>query len=320
MKPPSIEQISIWILEAFEEEWQREPDWLKCRISKYVLGPLKQRHNLADADITRGLRFCAEKGYIKTLNREDGQAILPSDCGLAALGTIAMNRIEEKEKKKWTRTDKIALASFAFTVIAFLFGLIFFESWKTTTPVSADIVEIAEKFILSGLKAPATAKFSGATYEQRGSNVFLVSGYVDSQNSFGAMLRGSWLCLVSNSPPNHWTCIVATVDGTPIISPEPAQNLQLMNSQTVTFRDETSLQPEQHKYKMVKGVVKNISTHSLKDVFITYYLYDSEGKLAGSAKATRVENSLNPGETWNFTTAAFDNNLTPKLEKLESYQ
>jgi hypothetical protein len=231
-----------------------------------------------------------------------------------------LSGIEEREKKKWTRTDKIALAGLAFTVIAFVIGLIFFENKKTTIPVSSNVVEIAEKFILSGLKTPTTAKFSGANYEQRDTNVFLVSGYVDSQNSFGAMMRGSWLCLISNSPPDSWTCIMASVDGTPIISPEPAQNLELLNSQIVIFRDETSLQPEEHKYKTVKGVVKNISSHSLKSIFITYDLYNSEGNLAGSAKATSVVDSLNPGETWDFTTEAFDSNLTPKLEKMESYQ
>jgi len=39
------------------------------------------------------------------------------------LSKIALVRIEEEEKKKWTRADKIALASFIFTVIAFFVGL-----------------------------------------------------------------------------------------------------------------------------------------------------------------------------------------------------
>ena len=101
-----------------------------------------------------------------------------------------------------------------------LLVLIYFEN-KATITASSSAIEIAEKFILSGLKSPTTAKFSRASYEQRGTNVFLVSGYVDSQNSFGAMLRGTWLCLISNTPPNHWTCIVASVDGTPIIRAFP---------------------------------------------------------------------------------------------------
>jgi len=321
VKQPSIEQISIWILEALEEEWQREPDWLVCRTAKYVLGPLKQKHNLTDADIKRGLYFCIEKGFIKTLNRADGQAIQPSNNGLAILGEIEMSRIEKQEKKRWTRSDKIALAGFIFTVIVFVIGLGVFERRKSI-PASANTIEIAEKFILSGLKSPTTAKFSGASIEQRSTNVFLVSGFVDSQNSFGAMLRGTWLCLISNSPPNHWTCIVASVDGTPIISPKSPENLELLSSQIVVFRDETSLLPEQHKYKTVKGVVKNISTHPLGQIVITYYLYNSEGNLAGSSKANdvRVGNPLKPGETWNFTTEAFDSELTAKLEKIESYQ
>jgi len=119
----SIETISIWILEALEEEWRREPDWLKCRLASEVLGPLKPAHQIEDADITRGLHFLMDRRYIKALNRSDGQALLPSDDGLAMLAKIDLSRIEEQEKKQWTRADKIALASLLFSVITFCLGL-----------------------------------------------------------------------------------------------------------------------------------------------------------------------------------------------------
>ena len=119
----SIEKISIWVLEALEEEWRREPDWLKCRLASEVLSPLKPEHQIEDADITRGLHFLIERRYIKALNRADGQALMPSDDGLAMLGKIALSRIEEQEKKKWTRADKIALASLIFAVITFFVGI-----------------------------------------------------------------------------------------------------------------------------------------------------------------------------------------------------
>jgi hypothetical protein len=46
-------------------------------------------------------------------------AIVPSDNGLAILAKIELSRMEEKEKKKWSRADKIALASLIFSVVSF---------------------------------------------------------------------------------------------------------------------------------------------------------------------------------------------------------
>jgi hypothetical protein len=121
--PPSVEQISIWILEALEEEWRRECDLVKCRTTAVVLGEVMAKHSLKNADIDRGLHFCIERQYIKAVNREDGQAMLPSNYGLAILAKIAKVGIEEQEKRKWSRADKISLASLIFGVITFFIGV-----------------------------------------------------------------------------------------------------------------------------------------------------------------------------------------------------
>ena len=121
---PSVEQISIWTLEALEEEWRREPDQLKCQPASKVLGPLKDRYNIEDKDITAALHFMLadSRRYLTVINRPDGQAILPSDNGLAILAVIRQSRIEEQEKKKWSRADKIALASLALSAVTFVAG------------------------------------------------------------------------------------------------------------------------------------------------------------------------------------------------------
>lgn len=123
-KMPPVERISIWILEALEEEWRREPDLMKCRLTSEVLGPLKDRYKIEDKDITRALHFMLadSRRYLTVLTRPDGQAILPSDNGLAIMAKIAESRIEDTEKKKWSRSDKIALASFVFSVVTFAIG------------------------------------------------------------------------------------------------------------------------------------------------------------------------------------------------------
>ncbi len=121
----TIERISILILEAVEQEWRREPSLLKCRPASEVLGPLKSKHGLEDADITRAITFMQSdsRQYLQIVKRPDGHAILPSDNGLTMLAKIEMSRIEEVEKKKWTRSDKIALAGFLFSIVTFFAGL-----------------------------------------------------------------------------------------------------------------------------------------------------------------------------------------------------
>jgi hypothetical protein len=120
--PPSIERVSIWILEVLEEERQREPNCMKCRLESDVLGTLKARHSTDDSTITKGLRFCLDRGYVSRLKRQDGIATSLTDDGIKMLGQIQQCRLDEEEKKKWSRSDKIALASFIFSVLTFVAG------------------------------------------------------------------------------------------------------------------------------------------------------------------------------------------------------
>jgi hypothetical protein len=124
---PSVENVSIWVLEALEDEWRCEPDLTKCRTASQVLGPLKPGHQIEDADITRALHFLIQKRYIKALNRPNGQAILPSEDGLAMLSRIKFARTEERETKRWTRTQKIAVAAIVVPVILAFVGWVLFS-------------------------------------------------------------------------------------------------------------------------------------------------------------------------------------------------
>jgi len=65
-----------------------------------------------------------------------------------------------------------------------------------------DIYKFAKKSITATLKAPSTAKFPD--YNDEGVNIVIadstnivVSGYVDAQNSFGAMLRSRYIVALS---------------------------------------------------------------------------------------------------------------------------
>jgi len=60
------------------------------------------------------------------------------------------------------------------------------------------------------LRAPASAKFPTMGKQDvlsihSGNGVYLVDGYVDSQNGFGAMLRSNWECKIKQNPDETWT-------------------------------------------------------------------------------------------------------------------
>ncbi len=72
----------------------------------------------------------------------------------------------------------------------------------------------AQGFVLQALKSPSTAKFPALPNEaiSLGDGAYRVSSYVDSQNSFGAMIRTGWtvkMFLVEG----HWFLDRMIVDG-----------------------------------------------------------------------------------------------------------
>ncbi|WP_242892501.1 hypothetical protein [Actinomadura litoris] len=56
-------------------------------------------------------------------------------------------------------------------------------------------VSVCEGFVKKGLKAPASARFSGE-HASEDAGVWTVRGSVDSQNAFGALIRNSFSCSV----------------------------------------------------------------------------------------------------------------------------
>lgn len=55
---------------------------------------------------------------------------------------------------------------------------------------------ISREFIKKQLKAPSSAKFNSdiESVKQVDESTFIINGWVDSQNSFGAMLRNTYHC------------------------------------------------------------------------------------------------------------------------------
>jgi hypothetical protein len=81
-------------------------------------------------------------------------------------------------------------------------------------PDEIDLHIQAQQFVSRALKAPSTAKFPALPYEAKslGDGFYRVKSYVDSQNSFGAMIRSDWtvdMALVED----HWFLDKMIVDG-----------------------------------------------------------------------------------------------------------
>ena len=111
---------------------------------------------------------------------------------------------EEYKKSPTKYRIKIAFILLLLIVVIGSFGYIIFGGTNTSNNSETRTERIADKtpsaynqaqrFVKAALKAPSTAQFplTGNTQEVQ-TNRFLSQGYVDSQNSFGAMLRTSFV-------------------------------------------------------------------------------------------------------------------------------
>jgi hypothetical protein len=84
-------------------------------------------------------------------------------------------------------------------------------------PVAAYVM--CQRYVSQQLRAPGSARYpsigaSGVQSEHQGDGRYLVRGYVDSQNAFGALLRAQWLCEIEHDGASDaWRSLGVVVDG-----------------------------------------------------------------------------------------------------------
>ena len=66
---------------------------------------------------------------------------------------------------------------------------------------------VCEEFVKDRLKSPSTADFSDENREQLTDTVFVVTGSVDSENGFGAMIRNDFTCRVRYAGGDNWRLV-----------------------------------------------------------------------------------------------------------------
>jgi len=103
--------------------------------------------------------------------------------------------MKRKNKKSVNRHILSGLAICTFLILAYGSG----DSENSAPEKRTSITEYEAKAVAEGqvenvLKAPSTAKFSGLRETEITpiTNGYKVTGYVDSQNSFGAMIRSKY--------------------------------------------------------------------------------------------------------------------------------
>jgi hypothetical protein len=66
---------------------------------------------------------------------------------------------------------------------------------------------MAREFVKDLLKAPGTAEFGGESVKDLGNGEFEITGWVDSQNSFGALLRADFKVKIRHVEGNKWKLV-----------------------------------------------------------------------------------------------------------------
>lgn len=73
----------------------------------------------------------------------------------------------------------------------------------TDSGLSSDAKDVCENSVKDKLKAPATAEFSDEQAALEGST-WTVTGSVDSENSFGALIRSTYSCEAVHEGGQNW--------------------------------------------------------------------------------------------------------------------
>ena len=121
---------------------------------------------------------------------------------------------EEDKKARDTRSNKALLGIF---VLGFGFWLIM--HFMPDAPPDPNKIEremksganyICQKFVKKELKAPSTAQFAERGEWQAirlDDGNYQVTSWVEAQNSFGAMLRTPYVCVVTPIGNDQWTLV-----------------------------------------------------------------------------------------------------------------
>ncbi|MEV0644160.1 hypothetical protein AB0I28_02740 [Phytomonospora sp. NPDC050363] len=133
----------------------------------------------------------------------------PDDAERDASGESAVEKTPEQliadaqaEKAKLVAMG-IAVLSVVIICVWCVVGSLSGGDEDSDSSAMAEIM--CEEFVADRLKAPSTADFSGASTVAVGASTYKVTGAVDAENGFGAMIRVQYVCQVRYDGDDLWT-------------------------------------------------------------------------------------------------------------------
>lgn len=150
--------------------------------------------------VSDNAKFCEHCGT-QLLGIDDA----PPSSGPVPVPTISGTT----KKKKSSGSTGICFGILIVSIILFFFSCAG-NSLSDYEPGKSEYITMAKSFVKEVLKAPTTAEFCSfsefavATSEE---GVIRVKGYVDAQNSFGAMIRTNFTVQMIVDDSDRYTCI-----------------------------------------------------------------------------------------------------------------
>ena len=145
-----------------------------------------------------------------------------------SLKTSKNDEVSDKTKKQKKSISMPQLLIGSFILISIVAAVLNVGSSSTDsvteqeiyTPTGTQANITAQYYVTSVLKSPKTADFPSNEYNHNivGGDTHVVTSYVDSENSFGAMLRSTWTASLKFNgwnwaDVNNWTLQSLVVDG-----------------------------------------------------------------------------------------------------------
>jgi hypothetical protein len=122
------------------------------------------------------------------------EAEICPNCGVK----INLEKIEEKKKKDNKNGGIGCLIVIGITLFILLLNNQKSDETDVNKDNSSNAYYYSREIVENNLKSPISAKFPSfnPNFVSKNENIYTITAYVDSQNSFGAMIRSSYKCVI----------------------------------------------------------------------------------------------------------------------------
>ena len=105
--------------------------------------------------------------------------------------------------------QRLFLKWFCIACLLFIISLLLIDSVRDSHSDEAEAYSVAQDFVSERLVRPSSAQFppksaSGIEVKYLGENRYLISGYLDSLNTFGNSQRSNYTCVVRYIGAGEW--------------------------------------------------------------------------------------------------------------------